>query len=385
MTKNFILLLVVALLVFINFFSFVVVIPLYVIDLNGSEFHVGFQNALFYISAILFRGYFGPLADVKGRRLPLFIGILAFSGASALFLISNNLWHIYGIRIFQSIGLAAFFSTGGSLVGDMAPPGKSGVYMGGYRLINTLALLLGPWIAISTINSFNYQAWFTLGAIIGLLALVIACFIEIPTISSQGSEGNVDTTFIDRFKNAFQMENARVIFLGTGIIACSLGILQTFASVYTEKVTEIANPGLYFTIFGIAGIIANVLSGYLTDNWGRSKVPWPFLTLMGLGLFIFALLPYNEIFFLLSSLIAGFGFGGGITALFTWTIEVSGEQLRATALSIQESAIDISIAMGSFIFGILVAMIDYSISFVFVGFVTVVLGVILMRKYSFSN
>ncbi len=383
MTKNFVLLLIVALLVFINFFSFVVIIPMYVLDVNGGEFHVGLQNTVFYAAAIVLRGYFGPLADTRGRRLPLLIGIFAFATASLLFLISDSLITIYLIRIYQATGLAAFFSTGGSLVGDMAPPGKNGLYMGSYRFVNTLALLIGPGIAVSVINLSSYGSWFVLGALIGLVAFVLAFFIKFPSMSDDKEDEQL--SIIDSFKQAFTMENASVIFFATGITAFSLGILQTFASIFTEQVTDIANPGLYFTLFGLAGIVSNVIAGYLTDISEREKIPWIFLILMGIGMFIFAFLPHNTVFFILSSLLAGFGFGGGITSLFTWTIEVAGEKLRATALSIQESAIDISIAIGSFLFGLLVAGLDYSLSFILVGIAVAALGGVFMKKFVLSN
>lgn len=60
-----------ALLVFVNFFVSLTILPLYVLELGGSEFESGLQTTLFFLTAVLLRFYFGPLADRKGRKIPL--------------------------------------------------------------------------------------------------------------------------------------------------------------------------------------------------------------------------------------------------------------------------------------------------------------------------
>jgi len=130
--------------VFVNFYTSVTVIPLYVIELGGDEFFAGLQGTVFFVSGVILRFYFGHLADRTGRKVPLLIGAFAFATTPLLLLLVSSCWMFIPIRIYQGIGLAAFLSSGSSFVADIVPRERLGSYMGAYRLVITLALLTGP-------------------------------------------------------------------------------------------------------------------------------------------------------------------------------------------------------------------------------------------------
>jgi len=131
----------------INFYTSFTTLSLYVFELGGNEFHSGLQSTVFLAAAVLFRFYFGPLADIKGAKVPLLIAAFVFCTAPLLFLVCNNVWTLILVRIYQAIGLASFFSSASAFVSDMAPQGRLGTYIGFHRLIITLSLLAGPTIA----------------------------------------------------------------------------------------------------------------------------------------------------------------------------------------------------------------------------------------------
>lgn len=134
--------------VFVNFYTASTVLPLYIVELGGTEFDIGLQTIFFYITSILCRFYFGPLTDRKGRKLPLTVGAFIFCTAPLFFWLSNNVIVLLFARMYQAIGLAAFFSSAATLAADYASPGRVGFFMGLYRLIFTLALLSGPSVIL---------------------------------------------------------------------------------------------------------------------------------------------------------------------------------------------------------------------------------------------
>ncbi len=134
------------------------VLPLFVLELGGTEFISGLQNTNFFLAAVILRFYFGPLADNRGRKLPLLIGATAFATAPLLFLLSNNLWMLIISRIYQAIGLAAFLSSSTSLVADLAPENKTGNYISSYRIIMSLSLLIGPAGSMLLVKQYDYNA-----------------------------------------------------------------------------------------------------------------------------------------------------------------------------------------------------------------------------------
>lgn len=153
------------------------------------------------------------------------------------------------------------------------------------------------------------------------------------------------------------------------------GTIITFVSMYMGRIPELGNPGVYFIIFGLGGIAANLLSGYLTDRFSPPAVAWPSLALIGLGTTVLFLVPRAPVLFLgVSSLLAGMGYSGALVAFITWLVVAAGEKARATALAFQESTIDLSIALGSFFFGSSISLLGFSVSYGLTGLLILTVG-----------
>ncbi|GAW93959.1 major facilitator superfamily protein [Calderihabitans maritimus] len=71
----------------------------------------------------------------------------------------------------------------------------------------------------------------------------------------------------------------------------------------------------------MAGVIANLTAGYLSDHLGRSRVVWPALILMSVGTAVLRFLPVSPLIIIISSSLAGLGFAGGLITLMAWIAE----------------------------------------------------------------
>jgi MFS family permease len=348
-------------LVYVVFFTSLTMIPLYILELGGSEFHSGLQSTLLFLAAVFLRLYLGPMADSRGRKIPLLIGAFAFCTSSLLYVMANSIWVVMFIRIYEAIGLAAFLSSASSFVADTAPEGKLGRYMSFHRFIITLALLAGPSGALFIINIYSFATWFTINFGLGFFALIMLGLVKTSPL------GVTKFSSRERLFHVLKNSNLWPIFLGIILLAFSYGILLTFVSIYIMQVTDIKNPGIYFTYYSIAGLLANFSAGYLSDRFGRLVVSLPFVMLMGLGLAILFLLPVQPKILIISSIMTGFGYFGGSLSLIAWLIEISDLEVRGTVLSIQESGMDLAVAASSFVVGITSSWLGLSISFFIVG------------------
>lgn len=360
---NWILFFAAALLVFMNFFVSLTILPLYVMELGGSEFHSGLQSTLFFLAAVLLRLYFGPLADSKGRKLPLLIGAFVFATSPLLFLASTSILSLTLARIYQAIGLATFLSSGSSLVADMAPAEKTGSYIGKYRVLINVALLAGPAMALAIISSRGYHSWFIISALMGALALGLLLFVKAPPLPPVDVANPLE-------QMAFIRKNRQILWALGGVALTSLGygIIITFTSIYIERGAFLANAGIYFTLLGLGGIAANLTAGLLVDRLSPAAIAWPSIMLLGAGTACLLLVPGAPLLFLiLSSLLAGMGYSGALVALITWLVEAAGPKARATTLAFQESTIDLSIAVGTFFFGISGSLLGLPVSFGLAG------------------
>lgn len=358
-------------LVFTGFFASLAILPVYVLEIGGNEFHSGLQTTLFFLTAVLLRFFFGPYADKKGRKIPLIIGAVAFGTAPLLFLLATNYWMLALARMYQAIGLAAYFSSGSSLVADLAPEGKTGVYIGSYRLINTLAFLIGPAIALKIIYSQGFAGWFNISFIAGLVAIALVLFIKPPVLAEQ-EDAQQEKKSMARIAEVLKNKSLRPILLAISLIALCYGSLITFVVIYLSRIPEISDPGLYFIIFGVAGVISNLAGGYLSDRFGRPVIVWPLVMSIGLGTLALYFLPSWPVVMVVSSFLAGLGFAGGLSVSIAWLVDTVGSRNRATTLAVQESTIDLSIAVGSFAFGIASGVVGLALAFAITGTIAVI-------------
>ena len=362
-----------AYMVFVIFFTSLTILPMYVIELGGNEFDSGLQTTLFFIFAVILRFYFGPLADSKGRKLPLLIGTFVFATSGLFFMLSTEVWHLTLARLYQSLALATFLSSGSSLVADMAPLKLRGTYIGMYRLIITLGVLTGPVSALEVIKNHGYNYWFVLTFIGGIIALALIMLVKAPPLAV-----SANTRFMNSIYIVFKNRVLWPIYAGLALTSICYGAILTFASLYISQVSEAVNPGIYFTYFGISGVLANISAGYLSDRYGREAVVWPAAVILGVGLIVLAFVPIVPATIIISGLLTGIGWSGGIAAFIAWLIDLIEDKMRGTVLSIQESIIDTFVALGSLVFGTLAAIIGMQFSFVVTGSSIVVITAILL-------
>lgn len=372
---NFSMFLVATLCVIINFSSSVIILPVYVIELGGNEFLSGLQSTVYFLAAVIFRIYLGPLADRRGRKLPLFIGVFAFATAPLFFLLSFDFYTLTLARVYQAIGLAAFFSAGSSFVADIAPEHKLGMYMGIYRTVHAIALLIGPAKAFYIINHWDYSSWFLVSFLIGVIGLLFISLVKTKLVTAE----NI-TSPIALMRLVLHNKTVWPIYFGIAIASAGYGSLLTFAVIYITQVADFTNPGIYFTYFAFAGIVANLTVGKLADRFSRPMLAWPCIILFSLGLFALYLLPHHSIFMPISSLLVGFSFSGGLLVLIAWLVDSVSIDLRATALSIQESTIDLSVASGAFIFGLIGSWASLSASLAIYGSFLLLIPIVMIYR-----
>ncbi|MEL7563997.1 MAG: MFS transporter [Dehalobacterium sp.] len=373
-------------LVFTNFYIASTILPLYIVQLGGTEFDIGLQTISFYLTSILCRlFYFGPLTDQKGRKIPLLIGSFVFCTSALLFWLSKSVNFLLIARIYQAIGLAAFFSCAATLAADFAPPGRVGLFMGLYRLIFTIALLIGPAMGLEIVYRVDYEQLFLFCFITGLLALVFILFIKPPKeISSNVSsnEGNIVQTYI----KLISCKKLHPIFSGYALITAGYGIIVTYVVLYITRVTHYNNPGIYFTYFCLAGIASSLTAGYFSDRTDRQNIAWPSVILLGLGIMSLFFIDSLPITLIISGLATGIGFSAGAAVFMAWIIDETEEGIKGTVLSLQESIFDLFFGLGSFFFGLITGYIKMGWSFILVGaFIFVIAGMFFVRSRLFCH
>lgn len=367
----------------VNFYTSLTIIPLYTIELGGDEFYLGLQSSIYLIVAVFLRLYFGPLGDRKGKKIPLLIGTFIFATAPLLYMWSNSLWGLTFVRIYDALALATFISTSTSVVADLAPKENLGTYMGFFRLIYAIAILCGPSSAVYIIQKKGFAEWFLIDAILGLLSFYFIIMLKIPInkadpVPDMNINYSPGTNLLKDNIAVLKEKGILPVYLGVAMFAFSYGGLLAYVLVYITKVSSVSNPGIYFTYFAITSIIGNIIGGYCSDRFGRAKVAWLHVIVLGMGIIILYYLPASNFILVASSVLCGFGYSAGYAAVNTWLVDVAKENNRATAFALSDSVYDIAMGASSLFIGLVGKYLTLRTIFMIVGAVVVTLGILLL-------
>ncbi|MEC4271639.1 MFS transporter [Adlercreutzia sp. R25] len=167
---------------------FMTLTPTFVVGLGGALAEAGLQNSLFLAAAVLLRFVAGPVADRWGTKPVMAVGLIAFVIGGALFPFCSTFWHVVAVRVVQAVGLAGFWSSATTTVSDVAPAEGRGWWLGLYRLVTSVSLLIGPTIAFALVEAVGFNVCFGLLSLCAAVALLCVLLLR----SGRLVDGRVD-------------------------------------------------------------------------------------------------------------------------------------------------------------------------------------------------
>ncbi len=355
-------------LILMNLMISLTLFPLYVKYRGGSDFIVGLQSSVFTLASVVFRLYFGPLADSMGRKFPLILGSFVFATAPILVWLSPNFLIMSLARVYQAVGMATFLSAAGSSIADMVSSENRGTAIGIYRSIAAATFTVGSSFGFYLIKNHGFPTFFIVLSFSSLFGMLILFTVRLPEGAMKKSGGSVRPG--DLF-SLIKNRDLRGSYLGIILAASSSGAVLTYTAVYFATLPGSISPPVFFTVYGVSGIIASTLTGYLYGRFKRMNMVFYLKVIFGTGLILLGTMALSDsLIFLAAPVLIAFGYTAGITNYSTWIVESAPDKLRASALSFQESSMDIGTTLGILFFGILASKFYYAPLFIGLGLLT---------------
>ena len=162
--------------IFAQYFAFggvVVLLPLHVVTLGMSAFHVGMLLAVFSLTFVIVQFSGGAIFDKMGRLRPAVIGLSLCAVAPALVSTAESFVTIAMVMALYGAAFGVLFPSLSALLADSATPEEYGRATGVFHALITIGVAIGAPV-IGWIASFT-------GATIGL-ALTFVIFIPALTL-----------------------------------------------------------------------------------------------------------------------------------------------------------------------------------------------------------
>ena len=128
---------------------------------QASLLTLGVLLAVYDGAEVLLKPVFGSLADRIGPRPVLLGGLLAFTIASAGFVVVGNPALLGVVRFGQGAAAAAFSPAAGAMVARLSPGSRHGRAFGGYGAFKSLGYATGPLIGGVLITAGGYTLLFS--------------------------------------------------------------------------------------------------------------------------------------------------------------------------------------------------------------------------------
>lgn len=351
--KDFILIIVINFLVFMNHLMILSTFPFYIEYLGGSEAVAGFAAALFSIIAVVFRPFIGWMLDNGKRKIILIIGLCGMALMPIGYLVFATLYLAFVCRMLHGASLAFSNTSTSTIATDIIPKPRFAEGMGMFGLATALATAVAPALGLALMDYMGFTMLFLFAAVSIVIALILFLMMKVPKVEVEKKPLNLKG-LID--KDAVPASATALVFMLT------YGAPENFTAKFAAE-QNLPSGGIFFAVMAVALLLTRLLAGKVTDRHGESFFAYSCNAAMLIAFLLMGLFP-NVVTYLLAAVLAGFGFGGLEPALQSMAVAIAPPERRGSANSTFLCVYDIGIGVGGGIAGVLISSFGYSQMFV---------------------
>jgi len=334
-------------------------------SLGASGLYIGLIFAAFTISRGLFTPIAGKLSDHHGRRNFIIGGLIVYSVASFLYLFANDINTLIMVRFLQGLSTAFVAPLAMAYIGDIAPKGQEGKYLGTFIMSLFLGFGIGPLIGGTLNHLININAAFIVMGLLGVVSLALVFFM-LPELGIH--KAKKPTAFLTIVKEKAMQEILIIRF----VTSVGIGGFMVFLPLHAVNLgLNTAHIGIMVTLNLLATALPQRYFGKLADKHNKIM-----LIIMGnliLGLTIL-IIPFMRDFYslIILNLVMGLGGGIGLAANTTLAAQFGKIHGMGSVMGLLQTAFAAGLTVGPLIAGLIL---DISgLVMVFVYSAAIVLG-----------
>ena len=345
---------------FVSYTSMFTVIPNYVKDLGGENWHVGVVVGAFGVLSLFVRPYVGRLIAMFGPKPVAVLGLASFALAALLYVLPVNnwleatpllanvpalafLWPV-PVRMLRGIGLAATPVATSTIVVNLAPAARRAEALAYMGIGIGTASMYSPFLTDALASRFGFSAAFFFASFAALLGCLFSM-----ALSSQRTNPVAAEPAGRREKTPLIPRAAILPTLIFVSFTATTGPVNSFMPIVVAE-RELGNPGLFYTVNSLVMMVSLLGSGRVADRFGRSSVILPGLVSVAMGMFML-MYAANQLMFIGSAVLTGWGFGLLQPGMQSLVVDRVTPRERGPAMATLQSAWDIGNSGTSFALG----------------------------------
>src|SRR2546430_4056851 len=213
---------------------------------------------------------YGPVSDALGRRRPLYVGLAAYTVASALCAIAPSVGVLTGLRFVQGLGGAAGIVIARAVVRDMYSGIAAARFFSVLMLVNGLAPMLAPLAGSAVLRVSSWKGVFVVLAGYGVV-LVAGAALALP--ETLPVERRRSGRLGDTLRTFGRLAQDRIFLgyaLGGGLVFAAMFAYISASSFVMQDVYGVSREvfGILFGVNALGIVLASQLNGWLLGRFG---------------------------------------------------------------------------------------------------------------------
>lgn len=366
-TKRFMALFLANISVFLIFYGLVTTLPLYVTGTLGrTDDDAGLLVTAFLISAIIVRPFSAKLLDVYGKKKMLIISMILYMICTIFYVFIEPFAILLVLRFLQGIWFSIATTATGALAADSIPNKRKGAGLGYFAMSANLAVVIGPFVGLFTVQNASFEVLFIILSAIGLLGCLIALTIDTSDIAKPEIKPKLAFSFNDLFER-----KALPIALLASLLALIYSSVLSFISIYAEQQGMLKVASYFYVVFAAAMLIIRPFTGRIYDQKGPIYVVVPSFLLFAAGLFMLAYME-SAWQFLVAAIFIGSGYGTLTTSMQSQAVQSTSVARSGYATATYFTLFDVGIALGSYVLGLVAVSFGYQAIYLLCGVLLIV-------------
>jgi len=346
------------------------IVPIYAVDLGATGITLGLMIAAFSISQGILQPVVGSLSDRRGRKRFLVIGLAVYAAVGVTYTLAASVEHLILIRILHGIGAAMIMPIVMAYIGDLAPQGQEGKYMGMLNIAIFAGIGLGPVFGgifrdTIGINSAFYAMSALTAASLGLVLILLP-----PDRSDReiGLTAGLLTTLRQ------MLHNSRVVGMLLLRIASMIVMIPTmgFLPILMDRLMGATGIeiGIVISTRTIVNAGLQIPFGRMADHYNKVTLLLIGCSIAGAALFV---VPFANSFLQLVGLFAIIGIGEALIwpTLGAIAVEEGHHYGQGSMMGIFNMAMSAGILIGSLVAGSLMDLLGLKYVFYIVSVILI--------------
>jgi len=321
-------------------------LPVYAESFGASGATIGLTMSAFAIPQLFVSPFIGRLADRFGRKPFLMLGAAAYFASAIGWWSAETLAMLIAFRALSGIGSALIFSNAQAYVGDLAPSGSEGRYMGAFAVADFLGFGLGPLFAGVIRDVAGLDEVFLAMATLYLVVFVVIWLL----LPSQPVRLQLGTTKITApWGQIFRHPTMQALMFLRICFALATGVAMSFLAVHLEESLAVTATmvGLVFAVQQITGGLSQPFFGRLADRFPRSWLVFFGTATMAAGM---STIVWSDSYWvILAGMLIGPGLGAALANVSAQAMQIdTGRDLgMATVASLGSAAFAAGFLLGA--------------------------------------